>query len=202
MPLRERDPTAFALVRTPWRPYAQQILGNRRNAAGQRPWQASTVQLPPEDRGSEWSTNAWGAAIDTNTARNSYGQDHWEPGGADGAVRRGPTSPPLSESSPARAYRTSGSERTWPVAARTPAATFPARSLGRVTATPINAACSRADNPDVDAKAPLARCDRCPLRQHDFVAGYGPRAVLVSMAAPQALVDPLAAPGLQAAVVP
>jgi D-alanyl-D-alanine carboxypeptidase len=34
--------------------------------------------------GSEWSVHAWGAAIDTNTARNPYGQDHWEGKGADG----------------------------------------------------------------------------------------------------------------------
>ena len=34
--------------------------------------------------GSGWSVHAWGAAIDTNTARNPYGQDHWEGKGADG----------------------------------------------------------------------------------------------------------------------
>jgi D-alanyl-D-alanine carboxypeptidase len=34
--------------------------------------------------GSEWSTHAFGAAIDTNTARNPYGQDHWNGKGADG----------------------------------------------------------------------------------------------------------------------
>jgi D-alanyl-D-alanine carboxypeptidase len=34
--------------------------------------------------GSEWSTHAFGAAIDTNTARNPYGQDHWNGRGADG----------------------------------------------------------------------------------------------------------------------
>lgn len=34
--------------------------------------------------GSNWSTHAWGVAIDTNTARNPYGQDHWVGIGADG----------------------------------------------------------------------------------------------------------------------
>ena len=34
--------------------------------------------------GSEWSTHAWGAAIDTNTARNPYGQDRWNGTGSDG----------------------------------------------------------------------------------------------------------------------
>ncbi len=38
----------------------------------------------------------------------------------------------------------------------------------------INAACSDAENVDVDAKAPLARCGYCPLRDRPFVAGYGP----------------------------
>jgi len=31
-----------------------------------------------------WSTHAFGAAIDTNTARNPLGQDHWNGVGADG----------------------------------------------------------------------------------------------------------------------
>jgi hypothetical protein len=31
-----------------------------------------------------------------------------------------------------------------------------------------------AENPRVDPKAPLARCDDCPLRDRPFVHGYGP----------------------------
>lgn len=34
--------------------------------------------------GSNYSTHAWGAAIDTNTARNPYGQGYWNGKGADG----------------------------------------------------------------------------------------------------------------------
>ncbi len=34
--------------------------------------------------GTSYSTHAWGAAIDTNTARNPYGQGHWVGIGADG----------------------------------------------------------------------------------------------------------------------
>ena len=34
--------------------------------------------------GSGYSVHAWGAAIDTNTARNPYGQDNWNGKGADG----------------------------------------------------------------------------------------------------------------------
>ena len=34
--------------------------------------------------GSGYSVHAWGAAVDTNTARNPYGQSHWDGRGADG----------------------------------------------------------------------------------------------------------------------
>ena len=34
--------------------------------------------------GTRWSTHSWGAAIDTNTARNPFGQDYWNGRGADG----------------------------------------------------------------------------------------------------------------------
>lgn len=34
--------------------------------------------------GTQYSTHAWGAAIDTNTARNPYGQTYWNGIGADG----------------------------------------------------------------------------------------------------------------------
>jgi hypothetical protein len=37
--------------------------------------------------GTEYSVHAWGAAVDTNTARNPYGQDHWNGRGADGEDR-------------------------------------------------------------------------------------------------------------------
>jgi hypothetical protein len=38
--------------------------------------------------GTSWSTHAWGVAIDTNTARNPLGQDHWNGIGADGQRHR------------------------------------------------------------------------------------------------------------------
>src|SRR5947209_4804010 len=38
----------------------------------------------------------------------------------------------------------------------------------------ISAAWLEAGNLDVEAKAPHARCDECPLRERPFVAGWGP----------------------------
>src|SRR6266511_2841973 len=38
----------------------------------------------------------------------------------------------------------------------------------------VNTSCSDADTRDMDAKAPLARCEDCPLRDRPFVPGHGP----------------------------